>query len=141
MRIQTDISTIGANMGAAIKLDLTSDVTHLIVGNTDSAKYRYVAKCRDDVKVVSPAWIEALRTMWMQGSDDVDLAALEAEHRMPTFAGLKICLTGFDDRKYRLHATRDNADGAQRTSGGTFRRPSTGTGRSTTAILPKSSRT
>jgi DNA replication regulator DPB11 len=85
-------------MGATIKLDLTSDVTHLIVGSTDSAKYRYVAKSREDVKVLSPAWLEALREVWMEGGDDWNVAALEAEHRLPTFFGLKICLTGFDNR-------------------------------------------
>jgi hypothetical protein len=62
-------------MGATIKLDLTSDVTHLIVGSIDSAKYRYVAKSRDDVKVLSPAWLEALREVWMSGDDDLDVAA------------------------------------------------------------------
>jgi DNA replication regulator DPB11 len=85
-------------MGAAIKLDLTSDVTHLIVGSTDSAKYRYVAKCREDVKVLAPAWLEALRHVWLEGEDEMDLAGLEDRHRLPTFFGLKICLTGFDDR-------------------------------------------
>jgi hypothetical protein len=85
-------------MGATIKLDLTSDVTHLIVGSTESAKYRYVAKAREDVKVLSPEWLGALREVWMAGDDDVDVAALEREYRMPTFFGLRICLTGFDDR-------------------------------------------
>jgi DNA replication regulator DPB11 len=95
---QTQLATMGAAMGATIKLDLTSDVTHLIVGNTESAKYRYVAKSREDVKVLSSAWLEALREIWMEGADDVDLAALETQHRLPTFFGLKICLTGFDNR-------------------------------------------
>jgi DNA replication regulator DPB11 len=85
-------------MGATIKLDLTSDVTHLIVGNTESAKYRYVAKSREDVKVLAPSWLEALREVWMEGGDDLNLVALETEHRLPTFFGLKICLTGFDNR-------------------------------------------
>lgn len=84
-------------MGATIKLDLTSDVTHLIVGSINSAKYRYVAKSREDVKVLTPEWLEALRVIWMEGGD-VDVAALEKEYRLPTFYGLKICLTGFDDR-------------------------------------------
>jgi len=84
-------------MGATIKLDLTSDVTHLIVGNINSAKYRYVAKAREDVKVLAPEWLEVLRTVWMEG-EDVDVAALEREYRLPTFYGLKICLTGFDNR-------------------------------------------
>lgn len=84
-------------MGASIKLDLTSDVTHLIVGNMNSAKYRYVAKAREDVKVLHPDWLEALRTVWMEG-EDVDVAVLEQQYRLPTFYGLKICLTGFDNR-------------------------------------------
>jgi DNA replication regulator DPB11 len=97
--IQTQLAAIGAQMGATIKLDLTSDVTHLVVGSTESAKYRYVAKSREDVKVLSPAWLEALREVWMEGHDHMDMAALETEHRLPTFFGLKICLTGFDDRR------------------------------------------
>lgn len=94
-------------MGAVIKLDLTSDVTHLVVGNTNSAKYRYVAKSRDDVKVLDPEWLEALRNVWMKGGD-VDVAALEEQHRLPTFYGLRICLTGFDDRRCRLSMDNDN---------------------------------
>jgi len=86
-------------MGAAIKLDLTSDVTHLIVGSIDSAKYRYVAKSREDVKVLLPAWLEALRQRWMAGDDHVDVEALEQEFRVPVFFRLKICLTGFDNRR------------------------------------------
>ncbi|KAG9190977.1 hypothetical protein G6011_09065 [Alternaria panax] len=108
------LAAVGAQMGATIKLDLTSDVTHLIVGSTDSAKYRYVAKSRDDVKVLSPAWLEALREVWMAGDDIVDMAALEDEHRMPTLAGLKICLTGFDNPEQRksIQETVD-ANGAE----------------------------
>ncbi|KAL6163554.1 protein kinase activating protein dpb11 [Exserohilum turcicum] len=97
---RAQLAHIGGEMGATIKLDLTSDVTHLIVGSLDSAKYRYVAKSRDDVKVLSPAWVEALREVWVSG-DDVDVAALEKAHQMPTFFGLKICLTGFDDPEQR----------------------------------------
>ena len=84
-------------MGAAHKLDLTSDVTHLIVGDTDTPKYKYVARERPDVKVLMPEWIEAVRDVWMQGGE-TDVEALEAEYRLPTFAGLRICLTGFEDR-------------------------------------------
>ncbi|RMZ71141.1 BRCT domain [Pyrenophora seminiperda CCB06] len=98
---RAQLAAIGAQMGATIKLDLTSDVTHLIVGSTDSAKYRYVAKSRDDVKVLSPEWLEALREVWMTGDDNLDLLALEKEYRMPTFFGLKICVTGFDNPEQR----------------------------------------
>ncbi|KAF1996794.1 hypothetical protein P154DRAFT_306632 [Amniculicola lignicola CBS 123094] len=100
--LQTQISAVGAQMGATIKLDLTSDVTHLIVGSIHSAKYRYVAKCREDVRVLAPEWLEALRTVWMEG-EDVDAKALEEQYRLPTFAGLKICLTGFDNPDQRRY--------------------------------------
>ncbi|UPX15095.1 protein kinase activating protein dpb11 [Ascochyta rabiei] len=100
---RAQLSAIGAQMGATIKLDLTSDVTHLVAGNTDSAKYRYVAKLREDVKVLSPSWLEALRDVWMEGDDDMDVAGLEKQYRLPTFFGLKICLTGFDNPEQRKH--------------------------------------
>ncbi|KAH6642346.1 hypothetical protein C7974DRAFT_99688 [Boeremia exigua] len=100
---RAQLSSIGAQMGATIKLDLTSDVTHLVAGNTDSAKYRYVAKLREDVKVLSPAWLEALRDVWMEGEDDMDVAGLEKQYRLPTFYGLRICLTGFDNPERRKY--------------------------------------
>lgn len=88
-------------MGATSKLDLTSDVTHLIVGDIDTPKYKYVAKERPDVKVLKGEWVEAVRTSWLEGGD-TDVEALEREHCLPTFAGLRICLTGFEDRRLRL---------------------------------------
>ncbi|KAH3979239.1 hypothetical protein HBH52_101450 [Parastagonospora nodorum] len=100
---RSNLGNIGADLGATIKLDLTSDVTHLIVGSIDSNKYRYVARSREDVKVLSPAWLEAMREVWLEGHDDLDVAALEEEHRVPTFFGLKICLTGFDNPEQRRY--------------------------------------
>jgi hypothetical protein len=112
-------------------------VTHLIVGSTDSAKYRYVAKCREDVKVLSPTWLEAMREIWLEGDDDLDVAALEAKHRVPTFFGLKVCLTGFDNRMGSITRLRSCADEAQRNNDDISRKQSTGTELSTTAISPK----
>ena len=88
-------------MGAVHKLDLTSDVTHLIVGDSDTPKYKFVAREREDVKCLLPSWIEAVRLSWMEG-EDINVQALEREHALPTFAGLRICVTGFDDRKLQL---------------------------------------
>ena len=85
-------------MGAIHKFDLTSDVTHLIVGDTDTPKYKFVARERLDVKCVNASWLEAVREAWMN-ENEVDVSALEAQYGLPTFAGLNICLTGFLDRK------------------------------------------
>ncbi|KAB8360582.1 hypothetical protein FH972_024322 [Carpinus fangiana] len=87
-------------MGAVHKLDLTSDVTHLIVGKVDTPKYQYVAKERPDVKVVLPDWVAAVRDKWTEGGD-VDIAALEEQYRLPTFHDLHICVTGFEDLDQR----------------------------------------
>ena len=89
-------------MGAIHKLDLTSDVTHLIVGDTDTPKYKYVARERSDVKCLLPEWIEAVRQSWMEGGD-TQVEVLESQYHLPTFAGLKVCVTGFEDCTSKKH--------------------------------------
>lgn len=83
-------------MGAKHVYDLTSDATHLIVGEYDTPKYRYVAKERPDVKVVKPGWVDAVRDLWV-ADQKIDLESLEKQHTLPTFASLKISITGFED--------------------------------------------
>lgn len=83
-------------MGALHKLDLTSDVTHLIVGDIDTPKYKFVARERPDVKCLLPSWIDAVRQSWLDGGE-TKVEALESEHRVPTLFGLRICVTGFED--------------------------------------------
>jgi len=89
-------------MGAKHALDLTGEVTHLIVGDSDTPKYKYVAKERPDIIVLENAWIDAVREAWIDGGD-VDVQGLERIHRCPTFAGLKICITGIPDQAQRNH--------------------------------------
>lgn len=103
-------------MGAISKLDLTSEVTHLIIGDIDTPKYRYVAKEREDVKVLLPGWIHAVREKWMSGSDNLDLFTLEREYRAPTFYKLRICITGFDDL-----ATRKNIEEIANMNGAVYK--------------------
>ncbi|KAK4633509.1 S-M checkpoint control protein rad4 [Fulvia fulva] len=98
--VRTKLADAASQMGAIHKLDLTSDVTHLLVGATATPKYRYVAKDRPDIKPLAPAFIDAVREVWMEGGD-VDLGALEKEHMIPPFSGLQICLTGFEDMSKR----------------------------------------
>lgn len=94
------IEDMAFQMGAVTKRDLTSDVTHLIVGDTGTPKYRFVARERPDVKCLLPTWIDAVRQSWMDGGE-TDVEALEVAHRLPTFEGLTICVTGFDDLAHR----------------------------------------
>ncbi|RAQ43727.1 subunit of DNA polymerase II [Aspergillus flavus] len=95
-----ELATIARQMGATLKLDLTSDVTHLIVGEINTAKYKFVARERADVTVLKPEWVEAVRQSWMQG-EDTDVRGLEEQYKFPTFAGLCICITGFEDMAFR----------------------------------------
>ena len=97
---KTNLSDTAKQMGAIHKLDLTSDVTHLIVGSITTPKYRYVAKERPDIKVLRTEWIDVVRESWMEGGD-VDIESLEKTHAIPTFFELKICVTGFGDLEQR----------------------------------------
>ncbi|KAK8232022.1 BRCT domain-containing protein [Phyllosticta capitalensis] len=95
-----ELSKWALEMGAAHKLDLTSDVTHLVIGHVDTPKYRYVAKERPDIQIVTTAWIGAVREQWLEGGD-VDVEKLVDVHRAPTFFGLRICVTGFEEVEQR----------------------------------------
>ncbi|KKA19931.1 BRCT domain protein [Rasamsonia emersonii CBS 393.64] len=99
---RSELVEIASQMGATHKFDLTSDVTHLLVGETNTEKYKYVARERTDVTVLLPQWIEAVRQSWMQGGD-TDLKALEEQYKLPTFYGLSICITGFEDMAFRKY--------------------------------------
>lgn len=98
--LQTKLTDAALQMGAVHKLDLTSDVTHLIVGSITTPKYRYVAKDRPDIKVLQPSWIDAMRDAWMEGGD-VDVDTLEREHKTPPFTGFQVCVTGFENVEQR----------------------------------------
>jgi DNA replication regulator DPB11 len=88
-------------MGAVHRYDLTTDVTHLIVGDYKTPKYRYVARERPDVRPMVTKWIEAIRELWINDKE-IDMELLEREHTLPTFHSLKFSMTGCDDRKETL---------------------------------------
>ncbi|KAK6440701.1 DNA helicase [Oleoguttula sp. CCFEE 5521] len=98
---RTRLAKLATEMGAAHRLDLTGDVTHLLVGDINTSKYKYVAKQRPDIKVLHPSWVEAIQQIWTAGTD-VDLAGLDSEHQLPALAGLKLSVTGFIDTDERL---------------------------------------
>ncbi|KAK1763769.1 S-M checkpoint control protein rad4 [Phialemonium atrogriseum] len=109
---RSDIAAKTAELGGIHKYDLTPDVTHLVVGEYNTPKYRHVAKERPDIRPMAAGWIEAVRDLWVQDAD-IDFVSLEETWRLRTFetsggdpnvAGkegergrLLCCLTGFDD--------------------------------------------
>ncbi|KAK5060071.1 hypothetical protein LTR84_009955 [Exophiala bonariae] len=103
---RTQYADAAIQMGAEHTLDLTSQTTHLIVGSTESLKYSYVARERDDIKVLRPEWIDALRELWMN-DHPINLDQLAQEYRMPTLTGLKICITGFEDLAFRAQLQKN----------------------------------
>lgn len=110
--IQADIAAKTTELGGQHKYDLTPDCTHLIVGEYDTPKYRHVAKERPDVRVMAPAWVEAVRDLWVQDAE-IDFLALERQWQLRTFETgggeptpdgaepqrrrLLCCMTGFED--------------------------------------------
>lgn len=85
-------------MGATTRADLTGDVTHLVVGDYKTPKYQYVAKERPDVMPMTMLWIEAVRELWINDKE-IDVEALEKEHKLPTLSSLRFSMTGCDDRE------------------------------------------
>ena len=86
---------------------MTPDVTHLVVGDYDTQKYRHVAKERPDIRVVAAGWVDAVLSLWTKDAD-ISFGALEDEWRLrplETCGGVKLtdrgallcCLTGFED--------------------------------------------
>ncbi|KAF4991053.1 hypothetical protein FGRMN_8078 [Fusarium graminum] len=113
---RTTIAAKVAELGGIHKYDLTPDVTHLIVGDYDTPKYRHVARERPDIKAMDAAWIENLSEIW-KNDDEIDYRQLEHKHQLkplekrgidPTIQpkqgeaerdSLLICLTGFGDQR------------------------------------------
>ncbi|KAL0931474.1 brct domain-containing protein [Colletotrichum truncatum] len=125
---RTEIAKKTEELGGVHKYDLTPDVTHLIVGDYDTPKYRHVAKERTDIKAMDATWIDALGQLWMADAD-IDFPALEREHQLKPLetcgevpdatnpaqtkrGSLLLCMTGFDDPDQRnLIISRIQANG------------------------------
>lgn len=113
---QTNVALRVVELGGIHKYDLTPDVTHLIVGNYDTDKYRHVARERPDIKAMDADWIVAVAELWRNGEDDFDMDALESKHQLKPLErrgsmpesltgdgsprqGLLISLTGFGEAR------------------------------------------
>ncbi|AAS53466.2 AFR095Cp [Eremothecium gossypii ATCC 10895] len=56
-------------LGGAFSRDLTAEVHVLVVGNQQSAKYRYVVRQRADVVLVEPQGVEEVYARWLAGEE------------------------------------------------------------------------
>ncbi|GAB0133526.1 hypothetical protein EsDP_00001933 [Epichloe bromicola] len=128
---RTDIAAKVEELGGVHKYDLTPDVTHLIVGDYDTPKYRHVARERPDIKAMDAAWIEAVANFW-KNDEEIDFAALEKKHQLKALEkcgveatspqqgqpdgrqSLLICLTGFGEQRDDI-ASRIVANGGRYT--------------------------
>ncbi|KAG8424120.1 protein kinase activating protein dpb11 [Metarhizium acridum] len=129
---RTDIAQKVSELGGIHKYDLTPDVTHLIVGDYDTPKYRHVARERPDIKAMDAMWIEAVTELWKK-DEEIDFMALENEHRLKALEKcgtdtasphggaatgrqpLLICSTGFGDQRDEI-AAKITANGGQYTA-------------------------
>ncbi|KAF3928927.1 hypothetical protein AA313_de0205102 [Arthrobotrys entomopaga] len=105
---QAEITKKATDLGATWKQDLTSDATHLIVGEVTTQKYRYVAKQRPDVKPMKISFIEKAHEAWVTNTE-IPIYQLEVDHAFPPFAGLRICLTNINEEQER-HIIQKNAE-------------------------------
>ncbi|KAH6680556.1 BRCT domain-containing protein [Halenospora varia] len=103
---RTQLAEYAQQMGAIHRYDLTLDVTHLVVGDYNTPKYRYVAKERPDVKPMTTDWVEAARELWINDKA-IDLEALEKEHTLPVLHGLKFSMTGCDNTDERMEIAKE----------------------------------
>ncbi len=85
-------------MGGLFRGDLTADITHLIVGAHFSPKYRYVAKNRPDIRVMTLEWIQKIWEHWI-GDQPIHLEEMETQYARPALHSLRICITGVEDRE------------------------------------------
>ncbi|KAI1465133.1 uncharacterized protein F4812DRAFT_133481 [Daldinia caldariorum] len=116
--LRSEIAKRTVELGGIHKYDLTPNVTHLIVGDYDTAKYRHVARERPDIKPMAAGWVDAVRDLWTEDKD-FDFTALEEEWKLKTFetgggipksaipeqrerTRLICCLTGFEDNDTRI---------------------------------------
>ncbi|KAK6581471.1 hypothetical protein PZA11_006162 [Diplocarpon coronariae] len=98
---RTQLAEYAKQMGAVHTYDLTLEVTHLIVGEYDTPKYRYVARNRMDIQPMMVTWVEAVREFWIH-DQEIDMPRLEQQYRLPTFHSLRFSMTGCDDPNERL---------------------------------------
>ncbi|KAJ3479582.1 hypothetical protein NLG97_g8285 [Lecanicillium saksenae] len=127
---RSEIDQKVSELGGTHKYDLTPDVTHLVVGDYDTPKYRHVARERPDIKAMDAAWIDEISELW-KFDEEINLRELEEKYKLrpldkcgreppsdsnptPEQDSLLVCLTGFGDQRDQI-AERITTNGARYT--------------------------
>ncbi|KAI0302600.1 hypothetical protein BC826DRAFT_985156 [Russula brevipes] len=101
-----DRSTVfpkAGEMGASTTAAFTDYVTHLIAEEHGGAKYWCAAERK--IPILKPSWILDTFDIWQRG-DDFDFDAKVGEHRLPTFSGIILCVSGIEDPDRRTTINR-----------------------------------
>lgn len=81
-------------LGGTHYSDLMSDVKILIVGNRDTAKYKFCVKKRPDVIFIDKSAIDKIYSKWLAGEDSKTLNI--KDYKLPIFDKINICLSRVD---------------------------------------------
>lgn len=84
-----DVEDKITTLGGTVFSDLMSLVQFLIVGDIHTDKYRYSVRYRPDITFLLPLAIQDIYKKWTLGEDT---GMDPAEHKMPVFLALSICV-------------------------------------------------
>lgn len=87
-------------MGGTFKVDLMTDVTHLIVGNRYTPKYEFAVKNRSDIVFLRPSAIPEIYQTWCQGTD-LDFGKELESRKLGIFEDFYMCFTNIDSQEER----------------------------------------
>lgn len=92
-------------MGGVHYNDLMSNVQYLIVGDRNTAKYKFCVRSRADMKFITQDAIAKLHDKWIKGMEMNDSAMSIDKNLMPVFENLNICVSRvlLDPEEIRQH--------------------------------------
>lgn len=96
--IKKELKSRIAEMGGVFLDDLMADVNVLIVGDTDTEKYRFCAKKRWDIKFIKAEAIYQIYDEWKSGKQ-FDISIID-DHLSPAFDGMSICISRLTDEAF-----------------------------------------
>ncbi|THH08112.1 hypothetical protein EW146_g9100 [Bondarzewia mesenterica] len=103
LRFQSSLFAKAGEMGADTTSDFTDRVTHLIADDHGGAKYMCALSRK--IPIMKPSWIFESFKVWQRGDDVVIEDSIE-QHRLPTFTGVILSLSGIEDVARRTEINR-----------------------------------